>query len=162
MEIVETNHAVMTAYEVLRVVKMRQKAAKPYRDSRDKEYLNDYNRIREAREHVIPSLLAHCPEGTLEDGNDGIDAKIPEFCERIQELNSKITPFQIRNILSVRPRNTCELACLFPTEEEWGTISAHSDMIIDLVNEIFPIEFDPILDSDNDTRKQEPASDGSD
>lgn len=140
MEIIETNHAIMTAYEVLQVVRTRKKEAKVYKDLRDKDYLNEYDRIQDARSMMMLSLIGNSPDGTKENGKDGYDEKIPEFCDRISEMNSRITPFQIRNILSVRPRNTLELGCIFPTEEEWGTISSQSDTIIDLVNEFFPLE----------------------
>ena len=140
MEIIETNHAIMTAYEVLQVVRTRRKEAKPYKDNRDKDYLTDFDRIQDARTMMIESLVGNSPDGTRRDGKDGYDVKIPEFCERIQEMNGRITPFQIRNILSVRPRNTLELGCIFPTEEEWGTISSQADQIVDLVNEFFPYE----------------------
>lgn len=140
MEIIETNHAVMTAYEVLQVVRTRRKQAKKYNDLRDKDYLFEFDRVQDARTLMIPSLVANSPDGTNEKGNDGYEVKIPEFCDRIQEMNGKVTPFQMRNILSVRPRNALELACIFPTEEEWGTISSQADEIIELVNEFFPYQ----------------------
>ena len=148
MEIIETNHAIMTAYEVLQVVRTRRKEAIQYKDNRDKDYLFEYDRVQEARTLMIPSLIGNSPDGTKENGKDGYDEKIPEFCERIQEMNARITPFQIRNILSVRPRNTLELGCIFPTEEEWGTISSQADSIIELVNSFFPLESSTELDLD--------------
>lgn len=161
MEIIETNHAIMTAYEVLQVVRTRKKEAKVYKDLRDKDYLNEYDRIQDARSMMMLSLIGNSPDGTKENGKDGYDEKIPEFCDRISEMNSRITPFQIRNILSVRPRNTLELGCIFPTEEEWGTISSQSDTIIDLVNEFFPLESSTEIEID-DPEKTENKSENDD
>jgi hypothetical protein len=31
-----------------------------------------------------------------------------------------------------------ELACLFPTPDEWAVIAPHSDGVLDLVNQHFP------------------------
>ena len=138
MEILETNNAVLTAYEVLKIVSARNKDARPYKDTRDRPYLNDYERITQARNMLIPTLMAHSPSGTVEDGEDNVASEIKSFCSDIQELNPHITPFQMRNLISVRPRNICELACLFPTEEEWGIISDQSEEIIDLINKRFP------------------------
>lgn len=140
MEILETNHAVMTAYEVLQVVKTRRKQANRYKDARDHKYLGDFDRIQNARSFAIPSLVQNSPDGAKADENDGIGNKIPIFCNRILELNPRITPFQIRNILSVRPRNTIELGCIFPSEEEWSVISPQSDDIVSLVHEFFPLD----------------------
>jgi hypothetical protein len=41
MQIVEKGHAMLTPYEVLKIVKLREKEARPYKDSRDQEYLGD-------------------------------------------------------------------------------------------------------------------------
>ena len=138
MQILETDHAVLTAYEVLKIINARNKDARPYKDTRDRQYLSEYNRISQARMMMIPTLLAHSPDGTKEDEEDDVGSRIKDFCNEIQALNPQITPFQIRNLISVRPRNIFEMACLFPTEEEWGMISDQLDSIIELVNKHFP------------------------
>ena len=140
MEILETNHAVLTAYEVLRIVKQRQAGARTYNDGRDQDFFGNFSRVRDAREMIIPSLISHSPEGADEEGEDDLDERIPAFCEKIMSMNGKITILQLRNILSVRPRNTSELGCIFPTEEDWGIISSQADDIIDYVNEFFPVD----------------------
>lgn len=140
MQILETEHAVLTAYEVLKIISARKKDAKPYKDTRDRKYLSEYNRISQAREMMIPTLLAHAPAGTKENEDDDVGGRIREFCNEVQALNPQILPFQIRNLISVRPRNIFEMACLFPTEDEWGTISDQVEDIIELVNKHFPDE----------------------
>jgi hypothetical protein len=139
MEILEVDHAVLCPYEVLRLIKRRQKEARKYDDARDQELLKDYQRVRDAREMMIPALMAMSPEGTDEDGNDSIQEAITQFCRDLQELCPTLTSFQIRNVLAVRPRNHSELACLFPTPEEWGSISGDSEALIQLVNHHFPL-----------------------
>lgn len=141
MEILQTDHAVMTPYEVLQVVTKRLRYSKPYRTGRDHEHLSDDNfrRVKIARENMIPSLIALSPEGTEEDGNDKIGEKIPAFCDELHNLEPNITPFQMRNILCVRPRNLSELACIFPTQEEWGVVANVSEDIVSLVESYFPV-----------------------
>lgn len=140
MEVLETGHAMMSAYEVLRVVKKRQKGARKYMDGRDKQYLGEHERVQRARDNLIPSLLAHAPEGTEEDGNDKIAEAIPRFCRDVQKLCPTITLFQLRNVLAVRPRNPSELACLFPTDDEWGEIAEVADDIVECVRQCFPLD----------------------
>ena len=141
MEILETDHAVLTPYEVLQVVSQRLKYSRPYRTGRDQRYLSDddFHRVKVARENMIPSLVALSPEGTEEDGNDKMKEKIPKFCDELQNLEASITPFQMRNILCVRPRNLSELACIFPTQDEWGVVANVSEDIVALVEQYFPI-----------------------
>jgi hypothetical protein len=140
MEILETGHATLTAYEVLKLVKRRDKDARPYKDARDHEYLGDYQRVQQARSQLLPSLMAHSPERTKLDRPDGVDLAITQFCAEMQELCAEISLFQIRNLLSVRPRNDSELACIFPTPEEWATIAPHSDAVLALIARQFPPE----------------------
>lgn len=139
MEIIETGHAVMTAYEVLQVVKKRQVSCRPYKEARDQELLGDFQRISQARDLMIPSLMAHSPEGTDEKGKDKIADAIREFCAELQDLAPSLTLFQLRNILAVRPRNVSELACIFPSTEEWSAVAAVSDDIVNLVGSHFPL-----------------------
>jgi hypothetical protein len=138
MEILETGHATLTAYEVLKIVKQRERDARPYKDSRDQEHLGDYERVRHARALLLPSLLAHSPEGTELDGPDAVGAAITQFCADVQGLCQDLAPFYIWNLLSVRPRNDFELACLFPTQEEWAKISPYSDELLELIERHFP------------------------
>jgi hypothetical protein len=156
MEILETGHAYLTAYEVLKIVKSREKAARfplgrpessggrrerptnPYDDARDRDLLGGHDRVQQAREQLVPSLLVHCPPGTRQDGDDAVGESISQFCTDLQKLSPDLTVFQIRNLLSVLPRNDSELACIFPTPEAWGTIAAHSEGILTLVNKCFP------------------------
>lgn len=139
MEIIETGHAVLTAYEVLNIVKKRQLGCRPYKEGRDRELLGDFQRVNQARELMIPSLMAHSPEGTDERGKDKIANAIQEFCADVQDLCPALSLFQLRNILSVRPRNVSELACIFPSDEEWSAVASVSDEIVNLVKTRFPI-----------------------
>ena len=138
MEIIETGHAVMTAYEVLKVVKKRQVGCRPYKEGRDQELLGDFQRVSQARDLMIPSLMSHSPEGTKENGKDNIAEAIQLFCAELQELAPTLTLFQIRNILAVRPRNVSELACIFPSDEEWSVVASVSDEVVNLVKTHFP------------------------
>jgi hypothetical protein len=139
MEILEVGHATLTAYEVLKIVKRRESEAKPYKDPRDLEHLGDYQRVQAAREQLIPSLLILSPDGTEPDRDDTVGPAITQFCADLQTLCGDLTLFQIWNLLAVKPRNDSELACLFPTPEEWAIISPYSDGVLDLVHKHFPV-----------------------
>jgi len=140
MEILETDHAVMTAYEVLRLVKARQGAARRYHEGLDQAYLGGHARVEQARAMLLPSLMAHSPEGTDEDGDDKFGDVIPRFCAGLQDACPRLSPFQVRNVLAVRPRNISELARLFLTDSEWGEVSDASDRILELVESCFPLD----------------------
>jgi hypothetical protein len=139
MEILETRHAMLTAYEVVKIIKRRERDARPYTDNRDQEHLGEYDRVKLARSQVLPSLLVHSPEGTSLDNSDTLGPSITQFCSDVMALCGELTLLQVWNLLSVRPRNDSELACLFPTPEEWSTISPYSDGVLDLVQQHFPI-----------------------
>jgi hypothetical protein len=156
MEILETRQAYLTAYEVLKIVKAREKAARlpigraeassgrperpanPYDDGRDREVLGGHDRVQLAREQLIRSLIVHCPPGTGQDEDDAIGESIFQFCADLQKLCPGLSALQIRNLLSVLPQNDSELACIFPTPEAWGAVAAHTDGILSLVSKCFP------------------------
>lgn len=143
MEIIETQHAFLTPYEVYQVIKDRTNAAKPYKDGRDFELLGDYNRVYTARLRCVETLIANSPEGMIDDfdneEDDEIGNRIAEFSNEIAELLPKINPHQIRNLIAVRPKNNMELCSIFPTEDDWNMVADKCNEIFELVNRNFPI-----------------------
>lgn len=140
MQVLETHHAYLTAYEVLQVVKKRRDAAHPYNDSRDAKYLGEYRRIARARDLLIPSLLAHSPPGTVENGEDDVGQRIAEFTQEIMHLVPEISPQQIRDIIAYQPKNELQLNAIFMKANEWEIIQYHVHPIFELIDKYFPPE----------------------
>ena len=139
MKVLESQHAYLTSYEVLQVIKLRKKFSKPYSDGRDVEYLGNFQRVDKARSLMYDSLLTHSPDGTSNDKQDNIGEKILQFSNSIQKLLPNINAHQIRSLIAIRPRNQCELASIFSTPEEWTIVAMNVDDILNLINNNFKI-----------------------
>jgi hypothetical protein len=142
MEVLETGHAVLTAYEVLKIVKARQDASRPYKDVRDRDHLADHHRVQQARQNLLATLLRHSPEGTKEDGPDSIGDAISRFYADVSSAFPAISPPHIRNLVAIRPRSLIILGCLFPTPEQWGLVASHTDYFVEAIERYFPLDPD--------------------
>lgn len=138
MEIIETHHAILSAYEVLQVVKMRSNERNQFKDGRDIEVLGNGNRIKKARSMLMDSLLVHSPDDTAEQGNDNVGESIVNFSNSIQSLIEGITPLKIANLIAIRPTNPSELAAIFSTVEDWSMVADRTEELFELINICFP------------------------
>ncbi|EAY01972.1 hypothetical protein TVAG_431130 [Trichomonas vaginalis G3] len=139
MQVLETQHAYLTAYETLQVIKRRRADAVVYDDARDAKYLGQYQRVDIARASMIPSLLDHCPDGTSEFQDDHrIAHQILKFTEEIQNRIPNISPFKIRDLIANRPENEQQVTAIFSSNEDYAFIADHINDVIELVQTYFP------------------------
>ena len=139
MEVIETDHAYLTAYETLQIVKTRIAESNPKtkNDPRSKDIFGDLPRVYAAREMLLTSLQENSPEGSLE--SDSYRSNIIDFTREIQEINSNISPDQIRSLIAIRPQNASELSTIFSTEETWSQVASECDTIFELIHKyLFP------------------------
>ena len=138
MQVIETQHAFLTAYEVSKVVEKRLNAARPYNDSRDKKYLGEFKRVEMARKNLFISLNANAPEPLEDDPNDDVGKRIVKFVEEIQKVVPGISSNQIRDLIAYRPTNSAQINAVFSSQEEWDFIAEYEQEVIDLVNTWIP------------------------
>lgn len=158
MQVLETQHAYLTAYETLQIIKRRRADAGIYDDARDAKYLGQGQRVDIARAAMIPSLLDHCPDGTSEFQDDHrIAHQIVQFTNDIQNRIPNISPFKIRDLIANRPENEQQVTAIFSSNEDYAFIANHIDDVIELVQTYFPHVNQPDEDIQNATENDEEA-----
>ena len=96
--------------------------------------------VKKGIQKAVDAAVEYIKENSQKvNGKDDIAEAIQLFCGELQELAPTLTLFQIRNILAVRPRNVSELACIFPSDEEWSVVASVSDDVVNLVKTHFPV-----------------------
>ena len=85
MQVIETQHAFLTAYEVSKIVEKRLKHCRPYNDARDKKYLGDFKRVELTRKNLFISLNENSPQPLDDVPDDDVGQRIVKFVEEIQE-----------------------------------------------------------------------------
>ena len=138
MQVIETHHAYLTAYEVGKIVDKRLRAAKPYNDPRDKKYLSDFKRVEMARKNMFLSLDANCPEPLEGVEDDDIGMRIKNFVKEVQEVAPGISPEKIRDLIAYRPTIDAQIIAIFSDPDDWEFIQEYEEQVLELVKKWIP------------------------
>ena len=147
MNVIETQHAFLTAYEVSKIVEKRLKHCRPYNDARDKKYLGDFKRVELTRKNLFISLNENSPQPLEGVPDDDVGERIAKFVEEIQELVQGISPNQIRDLIAYRPTNSAQINAIFSSQEEWNFIADYEQQVIELVNKWIPRKEQPLIEN---------------